>query len=195
MITGLQRSFYSKSWFLALSYFRIFYRCQRSESRCHTMTWNPTVLESTGVFHSYRASTHGAALQTSILECSQLNLSHGQCFILVPIGTPTLPPRQEFWLSSAWLYEPNLLWFSLIANYNLLCGGWYSVNNTGKHLVNTKVLIHGKSLGLRLALACSRTQKFADHSENADYQAGCIRLSPTSEYWRATPLEILKLIL
>lgn len=60
--------------------------------------------------------------------------------------------------------------------------------------MNTKVLIHGKSFGLRLALVCSRTQKFADQSENADYQVSCIRLSPTSEYWRATPLETFRLI-
>lgn len=85
--------------------------------------------------------------------------------------------RQQLWLSSAWLHEPNILWFSLIANYNLFCAMWYSVNNTGKHLVNIKVLNHGKSLGLRLPLACSRTQKFADQSESADYQVSCIRLS------------------
>lgn len=42
--------------------------------------------------------------------------------------------------------------------------------------MNIKVLIHGKSFGLRLALVCSRTQKFADQPENADYQVSCIRL-------------------
>lgn len=43
--------------------------------------------------------------------------------------------------------------------------------------MNIKVLNHGKSLGLRLPLACSRTQKFADQSESADYQVSYIRLS------------------
>lgn len=42
--------------------------------------------------------------------------------------------------------------------------------------MNIKVLNHGKSLGLRLPLVCSRTQKFADQSESADYQVSCIRL-------------------
>lgn len=152
---------------LALSYFWIFYQFQQF--------WTSEILCFINWCLSFSSCQHPWVAVPALH--AQVVWAHGQCFILVPIWAQTLPPGQQLWLSSAWLHEPNILWFSLIANYNLFCGMWYSVNNTGKHLVNIKVLNHGKSLGLRLPLACSRTQKFADQSESADYQVSCIRLS------------------